>query len=80
MADPERRLSDWSNFKEVPQFLKSNRISLAYGQTSNKDQSFVKKVALFSCIEEYVEFVLGGMTAFDPFGSAFEVHGSRSRL
>ena len=40
------------------------------------------KVALFSSyIEEYVDFVpfsgaFGGMTAFDPFGSAFEGHAS----
>ena len=39
-------------------FLKSNRISLAYGLTSNIDPSFRDEVALFSCyIEEHVDFV-----------------------
>ena len=82
MADPERGLWERSNFREVPQFLKSNRISFAYGLTSNKNQTFTVKVALFSSyIEEYVDFVqfsgaLGGMTAFDLFGSTFEGHGS----
>ena len=77
MADPERGLWERSNFKEVSQFLKSNWISLAYGLTSNADQT-----SLFSSfIEEYVVFVpfsdaLGGMTAFDPLGSGFEGHGS----
>ena len=77
MADPERGLWERSNFKEVSQFLKSNWISLAYGLTSNADQT-----SLFSSyIEEYVVFVpfsdaLGGMTAFDRFGSDFEGHGS----
>ena len=48
VADPERGLWERSNFKEVPQFLKGNRISLAYGLTSNKDQTFMEKVVLFS--------------------------------
>ena len=81
MADPERGLWERSNFKEVSQFLKSNWISLAYGLTSNADQT-----SLFSYyIEEYVVFVpfsdaLGGMTAFDPFGSGFEGHGSSPQI
>ena len=84
MADPERGLGERPNFKEVPQFLKSIRISVAYGLTSNKDQRLLIKIALFSYyIEEYTDFVpflgaLGGMAAFDPFGSAFEGHGSLS--
>ena len=43
MADPERGLWERSIFKEGPQFLKSNRISLAYGITSNNDQTLVGK-------------------------------------
>ena len=34
MADPERGLWGRRNFKKVPQFLKSNQVSLAYGLTS----------------------------------------------
>ena len=43
MADPERGLWGRTNFKEAPQFLKSNQISPVYGLTSNKDQTFVSK-------------------------------------
>ena len=43
MADTERRLWKGQNFKDVPQFLKSNRISLGYGLTSNKDQTSVNR-------------------------------------
>ena len=32
-----------ADFKEVPGFLKSNRISFAYVLTSNKDQTFINK-------------------------------------
>ena len=58
MADPERGLWERQNFKEVPRYLKSYRISLAYGITSNKDQASMKRSCFFSCyIEEYVDFV-----------------------
>ena len=58
MTDPERGLCERSNFKEVSKFLKSNRLSLAHGITSNKDKTFMNKVALFySYIEEYAHFV-----------------------
>ena len=69
-------------FQRGTQFLKSNRITLAYGLTSNKYQTFIDvNCSLSSYFEEYFDFVLflgalGGMTAFDPFGSAFEGHGS----
>ena len=43
MTNPERRLLEGPNFKEVPQFLKSYRILLGYGLTSNEDQSFIKE-------------------------------------
>ena len=36
MVDPEGELWERSNFKELPQFLKSSRISLAYGITSTR--------------------------------------------
>ena len=54
-----KRVWEGPNFKEVgTHFLKSNRISLAYGLTSNKDETFTNKSWLFSCyIEEYVDFV-----------------------
>ena len=41
------RALEQPNFKEVPQFLKSKRISLAYGLTSDKDQSFMDKSPCF---------------------------------
>ena len=41
MADSEIWLWEGLNFKEVSQFLKSNQISLDYGLTSNKDQTFM---------------------------------------
>ena len=82
MADPERRLWERSIFKEVPQFLKSNRISLAYGLTSNKHQTFIRESCFASSyIDEHVDFGpflggLGGMNAFGHFVSAIEGHGS----
>ena len=82
MADPERGLGGGGNIKEEHQFRKNNQISHAYGLTGNKDQTFVIKIALFSCyIEEYIDFVpfsgaLRDNGAFDPIGSAFEGHGS----
>ena len=58
MADPERGFWEGLNFKQVPKFLKSNLISLAYGLTSNKDQTLSIKIALISCyIHEYADFV-----------------------
>ena len=63
IAGLERGLWQGPNFKEIPQFLKSNWISLSYGTTSNKEQT-VKKVALFPCyIDEYVDYV--------PFSDVF---------
>ena len=35
------------NFKEVSQFLKSNRVSPAFALTSNKDQTCMKKLLCF---------------------------------
>ena len=64
MADPERGLWERSNFKEVSQFLKSNRISLAYGLTSNADQT-----SLFSSYIEEYEYVV-----FVPFSDALGGH------
>ena len=52
MADPNReRESDLggADLQIGAPFLKNNRISLAYGLTSNVDPSFINKVALFSC-------------------------------
>ena len=43
MADPERGLWEMPNFKQVPKFLKSNRILFAYRLTSNEDQTFIDK-------------------------------------
>ena len=65
-------------------FLKSDRISLAYVLTSNRDHAFRTEVALFSCyIEKYVDVVPfsgalggGGMAAFGLLGCSFEGHGS----
>ena len=82
MADPEGGLSERSIFfKELPQFLKSNWISLAYGLTSNKDQTSINKSCfVFSLYRGRCRFcaIFGrfvGMTAFGLFGSAFEGHG-----
>ena len=55
--DPEIGLRERLNFKEVPQFLKINQISLVYGPTSNKDQTFIITVVFSSYIEEYVDLV-----------------------
>ena len=82
MADPERGLWERSNFKELPQFLKSDRISLAYGLTSNKDQTFINKSCfVFFLYRGICRFCaifgrFGGMTALNLFGSGFEGHGS----
>ena len=43
MADPDGGLWERSNFKGVPEFLKRNRIWLAYGLTINKDQTIMNK-------------------------------------
>ena len=84
MADPERRLWEGRNFKEVPRLLKSNRISLAHGLTSNKDQT-LKKVALFSCYIEFVDFApfsdaLGTWPSLAPLGQPLNVIAPRPRL
>ena len=82
MVEPERGVWERSNFKEVPQFLISNRISPAYGLTGNKDQSFINKSCfVFFLYRRILRFCaifgrFGGMTPFDPFRSAFEGHGS----
>ena len=80
MANPERVLWERSNCKEVPQFLKSNRIKLSYGLTINKDQTFIR-VAFFLLTSRNMSILfyfraLGDMNTFDPLGSAFEGHGS----
>ena len=52
MADPKRERERGLGGAELQigaSFLKNNRISLAYGLTSNVDPSFISKVALFSC-------------------------------
>ena len=87
MEDPERGLWEGPNFKQVPQFLKSNLILLPYGLTSNKDQTFIKKkVALVSCnIEEYADFVpfsgvLRAWPRLAPLDSHLKVMAHRPRL
>ena len=57
MADRGRRLWKRSNFKEISRFLESNRISLVYGLTSNKDQIFMNKVAFFLLISRNVSIL-----------------------
>ena len=82
MADPERGLWEGPNFKQVPQFLKSNRISPAYGLTSNKGQTFIDKYCfVFLLYRGIYRFCfifghVGGMAAFCPLGSASEGNGS----
>ena len=68
MADPEKVLWEGPHFKEIPQFLKSNRISLAYSLTSNKGQTCVDK----SCfVFVFVIFLLHRIHAdFVPFSGA----------
>ena len=73
MADPERGLWERSNFKEVPQFLKSYRISFAYGLTSNKDQTCMNK--------SYFVFILyRGMCQFSAISGGSEGGGAWPRL
>ena len=55
MADPERGLWEGRNFKEVPQFLISNRISLVFGLTSKEGQTCMNKRCFLCYIEEYVD-------------------------
>ena len=81
MADPERGLWERPNFKNVSQFLKSNRISLACGPVMNT-KLLKATVALVSCyIDEYVDFVpfsdaFGDMAESFPVAFVFEGHGS----
>ena len=83
MADPERGIWEGPNFKQVPEFLNSNLISLAYGLTSTKDQTFINKVALVSCyIGEYADFVpfsgaLGAWPRLAPMDSPLKVMAPR---
>ena len=49
MADPDRGLSEETNFKGT-QVLEINRISLAYELTSHKDQTFINKSCFFLVI------------------------------
>ena len=82
MADPERGILEHSNFKELPQCLKSNRISLAYGITRNISQTFINKSCFVFFLYRGICWFcaifgsVGGMTGVDLFGSAFEGHGS----
>ena len=82
MADPERGLWEGPNFKQVPQFLKSNLISPAYGLTDNKGQTFIDKncfvFLLYQGICRFCAILgrFGGMAAFGPLGSASEGNGS----
>ena len=75
MVDPERGALEAVEVQRGTQFLKSNRITLAYGLTSTKGQTFIKASCFpSSYFQEYVDFApfsgaLGGMTTFDPFGS-----------
>ena len=86
MIKIQREKGGWGGVEQQrgTPFLKSNRISLAYVLTSNKDQSFRNESCLFSCyIEKYVDFVPfsgalggGGMAALGLLGCSFEGHGS----
>ena len=75
------------NFKQVPQFLKSNRISLAYGLTSNKDQiiNINKSCFVFLLYRGICRLCdifgrFGGRTAFAPLDSPLKVMAPRPRL
>ena len=91
IADRGRGLLEGPIFKEVPKFLKNNRISLAYGLTSNTYETLTDRICfvfLFSCyIEENVELnaTFGGFWGAwlhlpppPSLGSAYEGHGSPS--
>ena len=75
-----------AEFQRGTQFLKINRISLSYGLASNKDETFIIKVALFSCyIEEYVDCVsfsgaLGTWPRWAPLDPPLRVMAPRPRL
>ena len=74
------------NFKQVPQFLKSNRISPAYGLTSNKGQTFIDKSCfvflLYRGICRFCVIVgrFAGMAAFGPLDPPLNVMAPRPRL
>ena len=75
-----------AEFQRGTQFLKINRISLSYGLASNKDETFIIKVALFSCyIEEFVDCVpfsgvLGAWPRWAPLDPPLRVMAPRPRL
>ena len=71
MADPERGLREGRNFREGLQFLKSNRISLAYDLTSNTNQAFINK----SCFA----FLLYGRI-YRKFCAIFRRFGGHGRV
>ena len=67
MADPKKGLWEGQNFKGIPQFLKSNRISLAYGLTK---LLFCLVFLLYRGICRFCAIFrhFGGMAALDPHG------------
>ena len=68
MAYPERGLWEGRNFKEVPRFLKSNRNLLAFGLTSNKDQTCTNKIC-------FAFFLYRGIYRFCAIFGRFGGHG-----
>ena len=71
-----------AEFQRATHFLKSNRISLAYGLTSKKDQAFIDKsgfvfllylgICRFCAIFGHIWV----MAAFGPLVYTFDGHGS----
>ena len=86
MSDPETGLWKGPNFKEAPQFLKSNRISFAYGPTSNKDQTFMSKncfvLLLYRGMRRFCTIFghFGGMAALGPYNPPLKVMDPRPWL
>ena len=84
MAEQERGLCEGQNFTELPQFLKINRISLAFSLTSNKDQTCMNKSCfvflLYRIICRFYAIFghFGGHGRVLPLGSAFEGYGHGS--
>ena len=85
VVDPERGLLEGPNFKEEPQFLKSNRISLVFDLTSNKDHSCMNESCFVFLLYRICRFcaIFGhfvGMAAYCPLDPPLKVVALRPRL
>ena len=81
----ERGLWEGPNFKEAPLFLESNRISLVFGLTSNKDQSYMNESCFVFMLYRKCRFcaIFGhcvGMAVYCPLDPPLKVVALHPRL